>query len=161
MNYESLSQDEFDAFVTGELTHRALTLEDQINAIICEHFIGGCSPKEDLFRRLILDRDGLTSQDKIEIVRAMLPALGQPAIDSDLKGILGEVEKFKSERNAMAHGQCRTDSATPLKLRIRMVSRSGKEKIVEITPESHRKSIKKADDLIGRLAKAREAVCDY
>ncbi|BCD95863.1 hypothetical protein [Marinagarivorans cellulosilyticus] len=161
MNYEDLTQEEFDVFVTGELTHRALALEDQVNAIISEYFIGNMNSKEDDFRRLILDRDGLTSQDKIEIVRAMIPIFGQSAKDSNLKKILNEVEKFKSLRNAMAHGQCRTDKADPLRLKLRMVTRSGKEKIFDITPDSHRNTIAEVDELIKRLTEARDCVCDY
>lgn len=47
MGYGKLSQDEFDAIVTGELVHRALALEFLLNDIICEYFIGGNNPKED------------------------------------------------------------------------------------------------------------------
>jgi hypothetical protein len=161
MDYGKLSQDEFDAIVTGELTHRALALEFLLNDIICEYFIGGNNPKEDDFRQLILDREGLTAQAKIGIVRAMLPLFGEIEKQANLKSILTKVEKSNSERNAMAHGQCMTDPNTPHHLKIGMVSRSGKEKVIEITPDSHRESIAKLDQLIESLTLAKKNVCDY
>ena len=160
MDYHSLSQEDFDAVVTGELTHHALWLEDVANGIICEYFIGS-GDKEDEFRRLILYRDGLTFQDKIEIIRGMIPLFGKSAEECNLKGILNEVEKFKSWRNALAHGLDKTNSEEPLKLIIEVVTRSGKEKRVEITPESHEIMIEEVTDLVKRFTEAREKVCDY
>ena len=161
MKYGDLNQADFDAIVTGELTHKALALEDIANGIICEYFIGGYNEKEDEFRRLILYRDGLTFQDKLEIIRGMLPLFGDSADHCGLKEILKEVEAFKSWRNAMAHGLDRTESIVPLKLIVEVVSRSGKEKRVEITPESHQKMLDQIDDLEKRFSEARDAVRDY
>jgi len=160
LNYEELSQEEFDAVVTGELTHRALALEDIANGIICEYFIGPRN-KENDFRRLILYRDGLTFQDKLEIIRGMLPLFGKSAEECGLKSILKEVEDFKSWRNTMAHGLDRTDPKEPLKLIVEVVTRSGKEKRIEITPNSHEKMLDDILSLEERFKKAREAVCDY
>ena len=160
MDYHILSQEDFDAVVTGELTHNALWLEDVANGIICEYFIGP-NEKEDDFRRLILYRDGLTFQDKIEIIRGMIPLFGEAAEEYDLKGILNEVEKFKSWRNALAHGLDRTDPDEPHKLIVEVVTRSGKEKRVEITPESHSEMMKNVTDLVDRFKEARKRLCDY
>lgn len=160
MNYRELSQEDFDAIVTGELTHLALALEDVANGIICEYFIG-MSDKEDAFRRLILYRDGLTFHDKLEIIRGMLPLFGEAAEECGLKQILNEVEKFKSWRNELAHGLDKTDPKEPLKLIVGVVSLSGKEKLVEITPESHEEMLEKFRSLEGRFVKAREMVCDH
>ena len=160
MDYFSLSQADFDAVVTGELTHNALWLEDIANGIICEYFIGP-SDKEDEFRRLILYRDGLTFQDKLEIIRGMIPLFGQAAEECNLKGLLKEVEDFKSWRNALAHGLDKTNPDEPHKLIIEVVTRSGKEKQVEITPESHTEKMNTVIDLAERFTKARETICNY
>lgn len=160
MDYYSLSQEDFDAVVTGEMTHYALWLEDVANVIICEYFIGP-SDKEDDFRRLILYRDGLTFQDKIEIIRGMIPLFGEAAEKCNLKGLLKEVEEYKAWRNALAHGHDRTDPKEPHKLIVEVVSRSGKEKRVEITPESHMESLEKVANLHKRFNEARELICDY
>ena len=160
MDYYSLSQEDFDAVVTGELTHYALWLEDVANGIICEYFIGP-GEKEDEFRRLILYRDGLTFQDKIEIIRGMIPLFGESAEECNLKGILNEVESFKSWRNALAHGLDKTNPEEPHKLVIEVVSRSGKEKRFEITPESHEKMLEDLSDLFDRFTEARNKVRDY
>jgi hypothetical protein len=160
MDYYSLSKEDFDSVVTGDMTHYALWLEDVANGIICEYFIGQ-SDKEDDFRRLILYRDGLTFQDKIEIIRAMLPLFGKPAEQCDLKGLLQEVEEFKAFRNALSHGFDRSDSNEPHKLIVEVVSRSGKEKRVEITPKSHEEQLVQAEHLYKRFKKARKLVCDY
>jgi len=157
MKYEELNHEDFDAIVTGELTHYALWLEDIVNGIICEYFIG-ISDKEDDFRRLILYRDGLSFQDKIEIVRGMIPLFGDAAEKCDLKGLLNEIEKFKSWRNALAHGLDKSDESEPLKMIVEVVTRSGKEKRVEITPESHREMCEKIESLIKRANEARDTL---
>lgn len=157
MNYKDLSHEDFDAIVTGELTHYALWLEDVINGIICEYFIG-MSDKEDDFRRLILYRDGLTFQDKIEIVRGMIPLFGEASEKCDLKGLLNEIEKFKSWRNALAHGLDKSDENEPLKLIVEVVTRSGKEKRIEITPESHRQMCEETESLINKANEARDVL---
>ena len=160
MDYYRLTQAEFDALVTGELTHNALWLEDIANGIICEYFIGH-RDKEDEFRRIVLYRDGLTFQDKLEIIRGMIPLFGQAAEECNLKAILKEVEDFKSWRNALAHGLDKTNPGEPHKLIIEVVTRSGKEKRVEITPESHTEMINNVADLAERFTNARKKVCDY
>ena len=142
------------------MTHYALWLEDVANGIICEYFIGP-SDKEDDFRRLILYRDGLTFQDKLEIIRGMIPLFGEAGEKCNIKGLLKEVEEFKSWRNALAHGLDRTNPDEPHKLVVEVVTRSGKEKRIEITPESHAERLEQVMDLHSRFNKAREAICDY
>jgi hypothetical protein len=157
MKYEELNHEDFDAIVTGELTHYALWLEDVINGIISEYFIGR-SEKEADFRRVILYRDGLTFQDKIEIVRGMIPLFGEAAEKFDLKGLLNEIESFKSWRNALAHGFDKSDENQPLKIVVEVVSRSGKEKRIEITPESHRKMCEETEILLKKANEVRNAL---
>lgn len=78
MRYEDLDKEDFDAIVTGELTHYAIWMEDEINRFITDYFIGDKSKSKD-FRRLLLYRDGLTFQDKLEVARGMIPLLGLEA----------------------------------------------------------------------------------
>lgn len=152
--YSKLSQEDFDAIVTGELTHYNMWLEDEIDGIICGYFIEDVFKILD-FRRLFLLRDGLTFQDKIEIVRGMLPSLESEIKTANLKNILKQVEDFKAWRNAMAHGRDCSDEEWAFKLKIETVSRSGKEKILEITPESHVQMLSDVDDLLERLRDVR------
>ncbi|HEY8911446.1 MAG TPA: hypothetical protein VIM51_14370 [Desulfosporosinus sp.] len=71
MEYENLGQEDFDAIVTGELTHTSLQLEDELNGIITDYFIEN-NNKLNTFKSLLLYRDGLTFQDKMEIVLGMI-----------------------------------------------------------------------------------------
>ena len=66
MEYQNLNKEDFDAVVTGELTHYALWLEEEVNNIISDYFIMD-SKQRSQFKRFLLFRDGLTFQDKIEI----------------------------------------------------------------------------------------------
>jgi hypothetical protein len=99
----SFGQVELDALVTGQLTHYALWLEDEVIGIISDYF--AVPSKKSDFDRLLLQRDGLTFQDKIEVVRAIVPLFKKREVASKLKSILGKVEKFKQVRNAFAHGR--------------------------------------------------------
>ena len=121
----------------------------------------GPSKKEADFRRFILYRDGLTFQDKLEIIRGILPLFGEAAEKCNLKGLIKEVEEFKSWRNALAHGLDRTDPDEPHKLIVEVVTWSGKEKRVEITPESHTEMLKNTEDLLKRFNEASKLICDY
>jgi hypothetical protein len=56
MKYEDLSHNDFDAIVTGELTHYALNLEGELIAIITDYFIGSDKKRAD-FKRLFLFRN--------------------------------------------------------------------------------------------------------
>jgi len=151
MRFEDLDKEDFDAIVTGELTHYAIWMEDEINRLITDYFVSDKSKSKD-FRRLLLYRDGLTFQDKLEIARGMIPLLGLNDQDqTQFRTILNAVEDFKSWRNAMAHGLDTTPGDCKGVIRIWIVSRSGKEKTIEITPESHRAKMDEAEKLYHSL----------
>jgi hypothetical protein len=150
-----MNKEDFDAVVTGELTHYALWLEEEVNNIISDYFITD-SKKRSQFKRFLLHRDGLTFQDKIEIVRGMLPLFSAAAEELDLKSLLKEIEEFKSWRNALAHGlDISPDGKEPL-IKVEVVTRSGKERVYEITPQTHETTMKNTADLLVRLQKARK-----
>ena len=111
MDYARLSKTDFDAVVTGELTHRVLYLEESLNGMISDFFVTEPSRKEH-FERLILFREGLTFQDKIGIVTAMVPLFQAEADKLKLIALLKRVEKLKDWRNAMAHGRDVGDETT-------------------------------------------------
>ena len=158
MNYRKLSREDFDAIVTGELTHYALWLEDELIGIISDYFLGTSEKRRD-FTRLLLRRDGLTFQNKIDIVRAMLPLFTNSEASSDLKKILTKIENFKVFRNALAHGlDIQSSTADKMSLRIEVVTRSGKEKTVEITPASHQRIMNNTENLLEQLQKVRKAL---
>ncbi len=154
MRYEQMEREQFDAVVTGELTHFAIWMEDEINRLITNYFVGD-QTKANNFRRLILRRDGLTFQDKLEVARGMISLLG---LDDDgqknFKRILRDVERFKSWRNAMAHGRDVTADDDEGRFLIEMVSRSGKERVYELTAHSHRKMMDEAEVLHASLRDA-------
>jgi len=155
MDYTSLSQEEFDAVVTGELTHRAISIESELENVISGYFVENHHRRGD-FQRLLLRRDGLSAQDKIEIVRAMLPLFGLTESEvAEWKTSLKQAEEFKSWRNATSHGTDVTPEPYTGELIIEIVSRAGVEKQVRITPASHAELIKRTDSLIDKLTAAR------
>lgn len=155
MTYRSLTHEDFDAMVTGELTHYAIWLENVLIDVISDFF--SVAERRSDFERLLLRRDGLTFQDKIEIVRAMLPLLGNQAAADQLKSLLPKIEDFKAGRNAFAHGVDVTPAGVhPPTIHVEVVTRSGKEKVVEVTPESHAASLAHADVLLKELRALRE-----
>lgn len=155
MDYTNLHREDFDAVVTGELTHYSLWLENEINGIICDFFIRDDSRVDD-FTRLFLHRDGITFQDKLDIVRSMLLLYQEESGAAKLKSLFKEIEDFKSWRNAMAHGLDVSEDVDVPRLRIEIVTRSGKERLIEITPESHVQKISEAEELLQRLREARK-----
>ncbi len=155
MKYKDLSHEDFDAIVTGELTHYALWFESEIINIITDYFLRS-SPKRSHFKRVLLLRDGLTFQDKIEIVRAIIPLFGKQGTTVTLKSLLKQVEDFKSWRNAVAHGVDASDDDTKAEIKVEVVLRSGKEKIFNITPESHQAKVAEAEKLLSELVAARK-----
>jgi len=158
MDYEELGQEDFDAIVTGELTHYALWLEDELNNIITGYFCRTTEIQKD-FRRLILFREGLTSQDKIEIVRGMIPLFNlTDEQKAELKSILNRIEKFKSWRNAMAHGVDVTGNKYEGVLKVEVVNRAGKERVIEISPQSHGEKIEESENVLNDIKKIREEI---
>lgn len=157
MSYDHLSREDFDAIVTGELAHFAIWLEGEVIELIAEHFV--TKDKRADFKRLLLFRDGLTFQDKIEIARAMLPLFMNQGEAATLKDLLVKVESFKATRNAFAHGVDTTPKNSPrLQLHIEVVNRAGKEKTVIVTPETHSKMISEAESLLKALQACRRAI---
>jgi hypothetical protein len=157
MIYRELSKEDFDAIVTGELTHVAIWLEGEVHGIICDYFVSE-KAKWDDFLRLVLRRDGLTFQDKIEIVRGMLPLFPDSA-QTTLKRLLLRVEEFKAIRNAFVHGlDVSADEHDPLKMRVEIIGRNGKEKVIEISPETHQELLDDAQSLLAELNRARSSV---
>ncbi len=158
MNYRNLSKEDFDAIVTGELTHYAIWMENVLVDIISKQF---CQPARRVdFERLLLRRDGLTFQDKIEIVRAMLPQFSNQPAAQKFKHLLTKVEDFKANRNAFAHGTDVTPTINPGGgICVEIVTRSGKEKVVSVTLESHQTTIKEAETLLKELHTLRNELC--
>jgi hypothetical protein len=148
--YAKLDAESFDAIVTGELVHQALHVEQVLVSIICDHFCR--EGVENDFRRLLLYRDGLSFQDKIEIVRALLPTLRPTDLASQLKTALQQAEELKSLRNAFAHGLDVVGiPGDDLEIKIEIVGRSGKEKRISVTPTSHCQTMLQAEELVAKL----------
>lgn len=158
IKYEDLELDEFDAVVTGELMHLAIHFEGELDDIIIDTF-QVCKTTE--FRKLILHREGLKFQDKIEIVRCCIPMLEKIVSPLELKKTLNEIESFKAWRNALSHGRDVGSTADPLKLCVEIVNRAGKEKVVEITPESHQAMLDEMDVVLTRMKKMAEAINEF
>ncbi|OFV79644.1 MAG: hypothetical protein A2Y78_01235 [Acidobacteria bacterium RBG_13_68_16] len=155
MDYATLERDEFDAVVTGELTHYALWLEGGLDSLLCDYFLGE-TPRRADFLRLLLQREGLSFQDKLGIVRAMLPLFGEHAESVDLPDLLKRVDEFRMLRNALAHGRDVSEPGAGFQISIEVISRSGKEKIITITPESHAEKMRKLEELLEAVQNARK-----
>lgn len=150
MNYGQLSPEDFDAIVTGELTHYAIWMESELVGIISDYFVA--KKKRSDFERYILRRDGLTFQDKIEIVRAMLSLFSNKEVATRLKSALTRVEGFKATRNAFAHGVDVTPKGlSQPAIHVEIVTRSGKEKVVVVTPKHHEVMLSNAEALLKEL----------
>lgn len=156
MEYRGLSKEDFDAVVTGELTHYAIWFEDQIVAILADHFTADAVRSD--FVRLFLRRDGLTFQDKIEIARAAVPSFKDQGIAAKLPALLTRVETFKSFRNAFAHGIDETPEDAGGAIHVGVVNRAGKAKVVVVTPESHEAMLDSAEQLLSQLNEVRNAL---
>jgi hypothetical protein len=149
--YQEFDFETFDAVVTGELVHQALHCEQALISIITNHFCR--EGVKDDFKRLLLYRDGLSLQHKIEIVRAMLPMLQPAELASELKISLRKVEDLKALRNAFAHGLGSVDANhETLSITVEIVGRSGSEKHITITPTSHCKIMEDAEELSNQLS---------
>ncbi|WP_124646813.1 hypothetical protein [Burkholderia contaminans] len=156
MNYKNLSREDFDAIVTGELTHYAIWLEDEIVQILADHYSNAATRPD--FVRLILRRDGLTFQHKIEIARATLPLFRNQVAARTLKGLLNRVEAFKGFRNAFAHGLDETPDGIDGEIHVGLVNRAGKETIRKVTPESHEAMMDTTESLLSQLKSVRDAL---
>lgn len=103
--YRELCREDFDAIVTGELVHQAVWLDSSLETAIETYFSVATGTRE-IFRRLILQREGMSFQSKIDIVRLIVDG-GQ--FDTEYKQqwrqALSKIEEMKAIRNAMAHGK--------------------------------------------------------
>lgn len=158
MDYGALDKEDFDAVVTGELTHLAIWLEDELNGIVTDYFVGDANRSGE-FRRFLLLRDGLTAQDKLEVVRAMLPLFKLSEAELvDWKKILKGIEEFKRWRNAMAHGLDVTPDPYQKELVIEIVTRSGAGRQIKVTPAAHETLLRDTTALLERVRKARASL---
>jgi len=153
VDYRSLSKEEFDAVVTGELTHYALWIERALEALIIR-FFGFSGTTSEVFSRLILRRESFTFSSKIDLIRslALESSLAQDRIQL-LQSLIRQVENFKNLRNSLAHGLDVSDQEDTLNLKIETVSRQGKSKILQVSPESHQKVVDEAQSILDELAK--------
>jgi len=158
MDYEKLHPEDFDAIVTGELTHYALWFEDELVGIICDYFVGD-TPLRNNFLRLLMRREGLSFQDKIEIVRALVPELPPLQSPTSWASLLKRIEHLKSLRNAVAHGVGAERKGTNGFV-VEVVTRSGKEKLIEINPQNHRSLMEDLEKLLQDLKEARQLAAD-
>ncbi|MFH1642610.1 MAG: hypothetical protein ABIC04_06975 [Nanoarchaeota archaeon] len=145
MKYSELSKEDFDAVVTGELTHLAIWIEEATKEFIIE-FLKIPQETKNIFKTIILDREGLTFQDKIEIAQYMASSIGEKG--KYLKSLLNRIEEFKSWRNTLAHGMDVSDKKDSQEIKIEIITRAGKHKVLTITPETHQKHIKETEELL-------------
>jgi hypothetical protein len=148
MDYSTLSIEEFDAIVTGEICHLALWMEEEINRFIGRYYVSNIF-KRNRFITLVLYREGLTFQDKLEILQAMLPIWGDKA--PVMNPLIKRIEKFKALRNALIHGREGGRDETDLRIKVDIISRTGKEKSVDITPAVHKKNCEIGEKLLSDL----------
>lgn len=158
MEYRNLSKEEFDAIVTGELAHQAIWFEGELTNVILDYFVGRNQKREE-FERLIFKRDGIGFQGKIEILRGMSHLFHNRALLNRLEGVLKQVEVLARFRNAFAHGtDIGDEKKDELLLKVSLVSRSGKERVVQVSPESHAKYLSGLNLLFQELGEIREGL---
>jgi len=144
-SYRTLSREDFDAIVTGELTHVAVWLELELETAI-ENYFAVRSDTREAFSRLILQREGMAFQTKIDIVRIIVSGNEfKQEYKDQWKGVLLRIEEIKRVRNAMAHGK--DVGGQGLTIKVGYISRSGKETEIEIEPNSHAARMAEAEKL--------------
>lgn len=151
MEYDLLSPEDFDAVITGEMAHYAIWFEHELIGIISDHFV--IAKKRDDFERLLMLREGLSFQDKIDIVRAAIPLFVNSSAANQLRGLLNKIEQFKATRNALAHGVAAA-SATG-SITVEVVKRDGKPKAITITAKTHKAAMADAEELLEELKEVR------
>jgi len=151
INYSTLSPQDFDAIVTGELIHLTLHLELEMNAFLIDYFLKGSSRKDE-FRIHFFYRECLTLQEKIDIIKAVLTRNSSTIDKTESNQIIKIVEELKSLRNTLAHGfsdPLKDDK--DLKIQIELYSRSGKRKTIEISPQNHTQLMNDFDQKIKQI----------
>jgi hypothetical protein len=154
-----LSREDFDALVTGELTHHAIWLEDELQDVICDFFAVSTGLR-GLFKQLVLRREGFSLSAKIDLVNSILGSLQIPdSKRKEFRDLLRHITEFKDLRNMVAHGLDLTEEFPPkdggLSITIETVARSGKLKYVTITPDTHDKTLETAESLLNRAKRMR------
>jgi hypothetical protein len=147
-HYNKLTKQDFDAIVTGELTHYSLCMEDEVNEFILDYFLKGTGRRNE-FRSIFFERECLTFQNKLDILKATFKQHAPAYLAQTLK-LIGRVESFKSLRNAFAHGNDWDDSKD-LRIEIQVTSRAGKKKSIIVTPQTHQKTVDEGEALLKDL----------
>jgi hypothetical protein len=133
-------------------------MERILDKIISEQFCQ--SAKCEDFERLLLRRDGVTFKNKIDIVCAMLPLFSDQPAAQKLKSVLTNVEKFRVKRNAFAHGMDVTPVNNPAGgVCIELMGRSGKGKVLSVSPKSHDSEMAEAENILNELLALRVKLC--
>jgi hypothetical protein len=149
--YRNYTREDFDAIVTGELTHLCVWLELALETAIEKYFAVRKDALE-VFRRLMLHRDGVTFQAKIELVRSII---NEDEFDDEYraawKKVLKEIEAIERIRNAMAHGKDAGGSG--LEMKIGTLNRAGKEVTIMVSPDSHVKGLDEGEKLKTQVTK--------
>lgn len=156
IDYEKLTDEDFDAVVTGEISHYAIWLEQELIGVIADHFVG--ETRRSDFIRLLMMREGLTFQDKIDIVRAAIPLFPNGSEAAQLKHLLPRIEELKALRNALAHGLGGESSGAPRTFKVELVKRNGTNKTIGITVDSHRRTMSEAEALLISLRQTRSSL---
>lgn len=154
MNYAELSKEDFDAIVTGELTHYAIWHESELEDFISQYF-SNSKKKRTQFKQIFLRRDMLKTQDKIEVTKAILALMDLTPIEiAKWKSLLKRVDDFKTYRNTMAHGLDVTDDNYSGEIVIEVITRSNNIRHLKITPDSFKKILQEAESLLTDLKTA-------
>ena len=74
--------------------------------------------------------------------------------------LFDRIETFKSLRNAFAHGTDYNHNKD-LRIIIKLTARGGKEKTIEVTPDSHSKTISEAENLLTDLQKWKNSMLKH
>lgn len=139
-DFEYLSPQEFDIVATGEFTHFVLWIESVLEEIIATHFVASTAKQSD-FVRLVLRPEGISTIHRIGIVKGILDSLDLTETDAKKwKAALNGAEKVIRRRNVLSHGIGLGPNPYPAKgvLKIKLASRSGKYRILEISADQYR-----------------------
>jgi hypothetical protein len=148
MKYQKLEREEFDAIVTGEMTHYALWFEDQLEALITLYFVDDPNVIE-LFEATFIRSRHFSLSQKLEFTKKLLRQWSDSKRSSEFKAVIEEVETLIAIRNTMAHG--RDIGGTGLELLIEIQSYGGKTKEISITPETHEAAMATAERCLTKL----------
>jgi hypothetical protein len=147
MDYRDLDRAEFDAIVTGELTHYALWFEEQLDFLITVYFIN--DPRViDRFSLIFLRSREFSTSRKMTLINSLLKGWADNR-SKEFLSVITEVEQIIAIRNAMAHG--RDVGGTGLDLLVAIQSHGGKTKNISITPDTHEEMLEVAERCLNKL----------